>query len=188
MHRALRKGVLFTLLFAGVVTPVAADPLLMFLLSIARQMAETYVANHPPGPAAPVPGYVPDTAKFYSGTTVEPDQLRRLIDDSFAYLSNARREEIFASLNAAIENPKNAAVRGAMIQYFVERALTVRAAQIKLAQLSQGEKESLAEDFRKEIATLSTEDQTQLGNLLRGGLLPVPSDLNQMLLAAFDGR
>jgi hypothetical protein len=183
MLRFLRKGLLFTLLFAGVVTPAAADPILMFLLGIARELIEAQAAkprNVPP------PEYVPDMAKVYAGTSVEPDQLRRLIDDSFIYLSDAQRKEIFDSLNEALANPKNAAVRGPMIQYFVEKALTVRAAQAKLAQLSSGEKENLATGFRKEITTLSAEEQTQLGELLRKRLLPIPSDLNQMLLAAFD--
>jgi hypothetical protein len=184
MGRFLRKGVLFTLLFAGVVTPAAAaDPILMFLLSIAREMIETHVAR---SRGAPAPEFVPDMAKVYPGTSVEPDHLRRLIDDSFLYLGDAQRKEIFDALHEALSNPKNAAVRGSMIEYFAQKALTVRAAQLKLSQLSWREKELLAADFRKEITTLSAEEQTQLGGLLRSGLLPVPTDLNQLLLAAFD--
>jgi hypothetical protein len=183
MDRLLRKGVLFTLLFAGLVTPAAADPILMFLLSIAREMVESHVAK---SGGAPAPEFVPDISRVYPGTSVEPDHLKRLIDDSFLYLSDSQRKEIFDSLHAALSDPKNAAVRGTMIEYFAEKALTVRAAQIKLSQLSWREKELLANDFKKEIASLSTEDQTQLGELLRSGLLPVPSDLNQLLLAAFD--
>lgn len=183
MVRLLRKGVLFTLLFAGVVTPAAADPILMFLLGIARDMIEAQVTR---SRNAPAPQYVPDKAAVYPGTTVEPGHLRRLIDDSFPYLSDDQRKEIFTSLNEALANPKNAAVRGAMIEYFADKALTVRAAQQKLAQLSTGEKENLAAGFRKEINGLSAEEQTQLGELLRKRLLPIPGDLNQMLLAAFD--
>ena len=36
------------------------------------------------------------------------------------------------------------------------------------------------------FASLPAEEQTQLGELLRNHLLPIPGDLNQMLLAAFD--
>jgi hypothetical protein len=185
MVRLLRKGVLFTLLFAGAVMPAAADPIVMFLLGIARDMVVSHIAK---SRASPAPEFVPDMARVYPGTSVEPDHLRRLIDDSFLYLSDAQRKEIFDSLHAALSNPKNAAVRGAMIEYFAEKAFTVRAAQIKLARLSWREKELLANDFRKEITALSAEDQTQLGELLRGGLLPVPTDLNQLLLSAFDAR
>ena len=183
MGRSLRKGVLFTLLFAGVVTPAAADPLVMFLLGIARDMVEAHM-NRPR--AAPAPEFMPDMALVYPGTSVEPEHLRRLIDDSFLYLSSAQRTEIFDSLHEALMNRKNAAMRGPMIDYFVQKALTVRAAQLRLAQLSWREKRDMAADFGKEIASLSAEDQNQFGKLLRSGLLPVPGDLNQMLLAAFD--
>jgi hypothetical protein len=175
--------VLFTLLFAGVATPAAADPILMFLLGIAREMVESHATK---SRGTPAPEFVPDLSRVYPGTSVEPDHLKRLIDDSFLYLSDSQRKEIFDSLHAALSDPKNAAVRGTMIEYFAQKALTVRAAQIKLSQLSWREKELLANDFKKEIASLSTEDQTQLGELLRSGLLPVPTDLNQLLLAAFD--
>jgi len=185
MVRLLRKGVLFTLLFAGVVTPAAADPLLMLLLGIARDMVESHIAkgHRPPPPEAE---FLPNMALVYPGTSVEPDHLRRLIDDSFVYLSASQRKEIFATLHEALMDPRNAAVRGPMINYFADRALTVRAAQEQLSKLSTSEKRNLAAGFRKEITTLSAEEQSQLSALLRNGLLPIPSDLNQMLLAAFD--
>lgn len=49
----LRKGVVFTLLFAGVVTPAAANPLLMFLLGIARDIVEAQVTRSRNAPAVP---------------------------------------------------------------------------------------------------------------------------------------
>jgi hypothetical protein len=185
MGRFLRKGVLFTLLFACVATPASADPVLLFLLGIAREMVEAH-AGKPRG--VPAPEFVPDMSRVYPGTSVEPEHLKRLIDDSFLYLSASQRMEIFDSLHAALSDPKNAAVRGAMIEYFATKALTIRAAQQQLAKLPWREKERLAEDFKKEIVSLSAEDQAQLGELLRSGMLPVPSDLNQLLLAAFDAR
>lgn len=158
----------------------------MFLIGIARDM----VINHAMSPnrgRAPEPP-MPDLSRVYPGTSVEPDHLRQLIDDSFLYLSAGQRREIFESLNAALMNPKNAAVRGPMIEYFAEKALTVRAAQLKLAQLSWREKQRMAEEFKTELAALPAADQTELGELLRSGLLPVPSDLNQLLLTAFEAR
>jgi hypothetical protein len=186
MGRFLRKGVLFTLLFAGFVAPAAADPLVMFLLGIARQMVEAHAAL--PASARVAPEVMPDMSRVYPGTSVEPEALKRLIDDSFLYLSDAQRGEIFDSLNAALTDPKNAAVRGAMIEYFADRALTVRAAQLQLSRMSWREKERMAGEFKTEVATLSPEDQAELGKLLRSGMLPVPHDLNQLLLAAFDAR
>lgn len=186
MGRALRKGVLFTLLFAGLVAPASADPILLFLLGIARDM----VINHATSPdksLEPVQP-MPDFSRVYPGTSVEPEVLRRLIDDSFLYLNDKQRQEIFDQLNAALLNPKNAAIRGTMIEYFAERALAVRAAQLKLAKLPYSEKQRMAAEFKAQIATMPPEDRDQLGEVLRSGLLPVPNDLNQLLLAAFDGR
>jgi len=184
MGRALRRGVLFTLLFAGFVAPASADPILFFLLGIARDMVLSH-ANAPRQASEALP--MPDFGKVYPGTSVEPDVLRRLIDDSFLYLNDQQRREIFEQLNAALLNPKNAAVRGTMIEYFAERALAVRAAQLRLAKMPYSEKQRLAAEFRTEVATMPREDRDQLGEILRSGLLPVPSDLNQLLLAAFDG-
>ena len=156
----------------------------MFLISMARNLIENHAARAPAANAAPMP----EVSRVYPGTTVEPDQLRRLIDDSFLYLSDRQRAEIFDSLHAALVDPKNAAVRGTMIDFFVNKALTVRAAQLQLAQLSRRDKERLAGEFGKEIASLPAEERSQLGELLRQGLLPIPSDLNQLLLAAFESR
>lgn len=186
MGRALRRGVLFTLLFAGLVAPASADPILMLLIGIARDMVLDHANRPPSSAAAAVP--MPDFGRVYPGTSVEPEVLRRLIDDSFLYLSDRQRQEIFDQLHAALLNPKNAAIRGTMIEYFAERALALRAAQLRLAQMPYSEKQRMAAEFKAEIAAMPAEDRDQLGQLLRSGLLPVPSDLNQLLLAAFDGR
>jgi hypothetical protein len=185
MGRFLRKGVLFTLLFAGFVAPASADPVLMFLLGIARQMVEAHAGR---SMDAPAPEVLRELPQVYPGTSVEPEDLKRLIDDSFLYLSDAQRREIFNSMHAALLDPKNAAVRGSMIEYFADRAMTVRAAQIRLSQMSWRDKQRLAGEFKAEIAALSPEDQAELGQLLRSGLLPVPKDLNQLVLATFDAR
>jgi hypothetical protein len=50
------------------------------------------------------------------------------------------------------------------------------------------EKQRMAEEFKVELAALPEDDQKQIGKLLRSGMLPVPSDLNQLLLTAFDAR
>ena len=186
MGRALRKGVFFTLLFAGLVAPASADPILLFLLGVARDMVMDH-ANDPNQTAAPVE-LMPDFTRVYPGTSVEPEVLRRLIDDSFLYLSDAQRKEIFEQLNAALLDPRNAAIRGTMIEYFAEKALAVRAAQLQLAKMPYSEKQRMAAEFKADLATLPDEDRRQLGKLLRSGMLPVPGDLNQLLLAAFDGK
>src|SRR5262245_18467466 len=97
MGRLLRNGVLFTLLFACL-TPARADPILMLLMSVAREMMDSRL-NARPAEAAPV---LPAPDRFYPGTTVEPETLRGLIDISFPYLSDAQRREVFDALNAQL--------------------------------------------------------------------------------------
>ena len=177
MAGVLRRSLFFAVLLAFA-WPARADPLLKFLFTVAREIA----LNQVQAPAA-VRVEVPAT---YPGTTVEPALLKRLIDDSFGYLSEAQRAEVFDALNAELLKPGNAAVRGPTIEFFAHRALQVRAAQQHLARLSDGEKERLAREFREEAKTLSPEDASQLRQALEKGLLPVPSDLGERLLAALD--
>jgi hypothetical protein len=166
------------------VAPAAADPILMLLMSIARNMVTSHAQK--PDSEKLLDAQIFDQAKVYPGTLVEPDQIRRLIDDSFLYLGDRQRQEIFDSLNAELLNPRNAAVRGAMIEYFTDRALVVRAAQLQLSRMPWSEKERMAVEFKSELAALAPEDREQIGELLRKRMLPVPSDLNQLLLATFD--
>lgn len=184
MH-LLRRAALFTLLLASVVVPTraqAADPILMFLLGIARDMVIAHVTRPQPKESAPLV----DLDRVYPGTLVEPEQIRRLIDECFGYLSQAQRGEIFDALNEALLNPKNAAVRAPMIDYFVQHALAVRAAQQRLAQMSPDEKRMIAAEFRAATLGMPEEEQAQLSAVLRQGLLPLPDDLGQMMLAALE--
>lgn len=171
------RAIVIALLLAFTGPALAVDPVLMFLLSAAREMIFKAAREH----AAAEP---PATVATYPGTVVQPADLKRLIDESFTYLSQGQRQEIFDSLHAALMDPKNAAVRASMIEYFAQRAIAVREAQDRLTKLSQQEKALLAADFRKQVAALPDEEAAQIVDLLRRNLLPVPSDLNEMLLAA----
>ncbi|MND09443.1 hypothetical protein D3C83_327710 [compost metagenome] len=61
--------------------------------------------------------------------------------------------------------------------------MAMRAAQDRLASLSGAEKSRLAAEFRQQVAELSQEETAQLVELLERRVLPVPRDLNDMLLA-----
>jgi hypothetical protein len=184
MRSVLRQAFLFSLAVAGALPlrAQAADPLLMFLLGVAREMVISHATREPSRERSPA--FVP--AEVYPGTMVAPAQLRRLIDECFSYLSEAQRQEIFSALHAGILDPRNAAIRASMIEYFAERALAVRAVRERLAQLSPQEKERVAAEFRAALASMSAEDQDRFEDALRQGLLPVPDDLGQMLLAALE--
>ena len=180
----LGKALLFSLLVAFATPAVAADPIVMLLLGIAREMAFNAVRDRLLEPRDPDP---PPGPTVYPGTTVEPEQVRQLIDEGFGYLSSGQRAEIFESLNAGLLDPKNAAVRATTIEYFADRARTMRMVQERLKSLSGAEKSQIAAEFRKQVSTLPPEETAQLAELLRRQVLPVPSDLNDMLLAELGG-
>ncbi len=117
---------------------------------------------------------------------MEPEQIRRLIDECFTYLSSAQRSEIFDALNEALLSPKNAAVRAPMIDYFVQPALAVGAAQQRLAQKALEEKQMIAAQFLAATLGMAQEEQQQLSAVLRQGLLPLANDLGQLMLAALE--
>jgi hypothetical protein len=74
-------------------------------------------------------------------------------------------------------------MRAPMIEHFVHQALAVRAAQLRLSQLSEREMQMLAREFREEITDLPEEERRQLLAILERRLLPVPDGLNRLLLA-----
>ena len=179
MCPALRRFA-FLLVFAGWSATAQADPLIFFLMSAAREIAFKAVTNAANAAQAPV---VPVPATTYPGTAVEPETLRRVIDDSFTYLSSSQRGEIFDSLNTMLLDPKLGPSRATLIEYFLHKALAVRAAQVELGKLSYAQKERLALQFKEETAALPGEEREKLIGLLEQHLLPVPADLNQLLLA-----
>jgi hypothetical protein len=181
MLNALRRLAFPFFLATCALWPAAAsaDPLVFFLMSAAKQIAAAAVS------AAAKPGVAPAAAPatHYPGTVVEPETLRRVINDSFTYLSTDQRDEVFESLNTMLLDPKMGPTRAAMIEYFLHKALAVRVAQVELAKLSYTEKRRLAAQFRQETAGLPDEERKQLVGLLEQQLLPVPADLNELLLA-----
>ena len=75
----------------GASPALAMDPMLMFLFGMAREiMYEAFQNSRKP----PAPNSEPLPA-VYPGTMVEPRKLRELIDESFFYLSERRRDELF---------------------------------------------------------------------------------------------
>jgi len=187
MIRLAAKSVVFVLLLGLAAPAPAADPLLMFLLSVAQEVIFAAARRHAAAPPEPTESAAV-VASTYPGTGVEPAHVKRLIDEGFTHLSAAQRAEVFDSLHSELMNPKNAAVRAPMIEYFAQKAIAVRMAQERLANLSQSEKARLAADFRQQVAGLPPEEAAQLAELLRRQVLPVPHDLNEMLLAALEAR
>jgi hypothetical protein len=183
MNRVLRNAVLTACLLAGVLgtSPARAfEPILMFLFGMAREvMYDAFVNSQ----TQPQPNSEPLPA-VYPGTMVEPRKLRELIDDSFYYLSERRRDALFQAFNDELIKPKNALVRASMIQYFAEHALAVRNVIDRLSLLSEPEMRALSGQFADEARKLPEKEREQLRKVLEEGLLPVPPDLNHMLVVA----
>lgn len=166
--------------------PAHADPILMLLINLGRDMIEAREnARHRPPAQVEAEIVWPET---YPGTTVTPGLVKRLIDDCFEYLSQSQRDEIFAQLNVVLLDPKNAMVRAALIEHFAARAVSVRQAKIQLSQMSEREKRALVLQFRDEVEALSSVERERFIEVVRSGMLPVPQDLNQSFLAALDAR
>jgi hypothetical protein len=175
----LHRAIVVSLLLAVSAPATAADPIVMLLLGIAREMAFNAIRERLMAPRDPDP---PPAPTVYAGTTVEPEHVRKLVDEGFGYLSRGQRDEVFESLHASLMDPKNAAVRASMIEYFADRAVAMRMALDRLRNLSAQEKSQLAAEFRQQVANLPPEETAQLAQLLRRQVLPVPRDLNNLLL------
>lgn len=182
-----RSAVVFCLLLAVSAPARAADPLLMFLLGFAKNLIESAIednARHPapvtPAPLAPAVPAVPQKTP----AQLDASDLRALVDESFAYLDGAQRTELLAGLQRALDDPANAPYRAHILTQFVSVAHQVRFAHRSLDRLSTEDKRTLAERFAANYRALAPEQQQAVSRQLQARALPVPADLNDMMLSA----
>ncbi|MCC6530995.1 MAG: hypothetical protein IT531_00465 [Burkholderiales bacterium] len=160
----------------------AADPLLMFVLGFAKNLIDSHLeAEAQKRPRAPVPVPLP---LVKAPASMDASDLRALVDESFVYLSAAQRAELLAGLDKALSDPANSAQRPAILSQFVNVARQVSFTHRQLDRLSAADKRALAERFAANYRTLAPEQQQQLLQQLRARALPVPTDLNDMMLLA----
>ncbi|MGH8665189.1 MAG: hypothetical protein ACREUX_13090 [Burkholderiales bacterium] len=161
----------------------AADPLLMFMLGFAKNLLESAIEANAAKPApamivaAPAP--LPKAPAH-----MDAADLRALVDESFGYLSSAQRAELLAGLHKALSDPANAPYRDAILAQFVGVARQVSFAHQQLERLSPEDKQALAQRFARNYRTLAPEYQQALSQQLRARALPLPADLNDMMLSA----
>jgi len=164
----------------------AADPLLMFVLGFAKNLIESAIEEHrakqkPIVLAAPaalpaLPAKAP--------ADMDANDLRALVDESFGYLETEQRKELLAGLEQTLSDPANEPYREQIVTQFVAVAQQVRFAHRQLDRLSDEHKRTLAERFAANYRTLAPEQQQALRQQLHARALPLPSDLNDMMLAA----
>ena len=159
----------------------AFDPLTMFLLGFARNLVESAIeANQ----SKPQPRIVTAPAVQKAPGSYDEADLRALVDESFAHLSSAQRAELLASLDKALSDPANASQRQVILSQFVTVARQIQFTHVQLNRLSADEKRVLAERFAANFRSLSPAQQQSLQEQLTQRSLPLPTDLNDMMLAA----
>jgi hypothetical protein len=186
-HRsASRRHALLFALFLGVVTHTAparaGDPLLMFVLGFAKNLLDSSISaskKRAPEPAvvAPLP------PQKHASAMTEAD-LRALADASFTHLTAGQRRELVDGLERTLADPANNAHRESIIHQFVNVARQIQFTQAQLNRLSSEQKQGLAEQFAANFRQLSSADQHAVLEQLRARTMPVPADLNEMMLTA----
>lgn len=185
----LLRAILLVAAFAQPLAARAADPLLMFVLGFAKNLIETSMQEEARrgkvggGNVARAP--LPATLKSLKPpASMDQEDLRALIDESFVYLSRSQLAELHAGLDKALADPANSAHREAILNQFVAVARQVQFTHDQLNRLSSDEKRLLAERFAANFRTLSPDQQQALLEQLRQRALPLPTDLSDMMLAA----
>jgi hypothetical protein len=159
---------------------LAVDPLTLILLRMLRSQIITNAAENvyerltaPEQPTVIVPG-----PAFDSGDA----ELRTLIDEGFLHLSRSQREEVFVSVKRILDDPKHAALRGDIFEELRVKASAVRQAHDHLSKLPRQDKRLLVAEVRDEYRKLEAEDRRQMLAALESGVVPIPRELNDMIL------
>lgn len=119
-----------------------------------------------------------------SGT--EDERLRALIDESFLHLSAAQRDAVYESMQKILNDPQNAQVRPQIVAAFTSKARAAREGYSILDRLSYAEKRTLAAQAKEEFRNLPAGQRQQMLEVLQSGMLPVPRDFNDIMLAEFN--
>ena len=181
----LRRAVIGVLLAISSSAALAVDPLTLILLRIVRDQIITAAAEaaydrlQEPKPQA---GPIVFPAHPYD---LDDAKLRTLIEEGFVHLTSAQREEVFASVKRILADPKNAPMRFHIIEELALKASAVRQAHEQLNTLSQVRKRAIANEAREEYRKLKPEERQQMLVVLQSGVMPIPHDLNDMILAEF---
>ena len=180
----IRRRLICVLLALWPSVAFAVDPLTLFLL---RMLRDQIISA---GVEAVIEGTQRDEPQ--SALVIPPapfdlddQKLRTLIDEGFVHLSSAQREEVFASVKRVLSDPKNAAMRPYLVQELAIKASAVRQAHERLTNLSQAQKRAIAAEARTEYEKLPPDERRQMFQVLQSGVVPLPRDLNEMILAEF---
>ena len=181
----IRRGLICLLLALWPSVVFAVDPLTLFLLRMLRDQIissgmETAIESAQRNERQPTLVIPP------SPYDLDDRKLRTLIDEGFVHLSSAQRDEVFASVKRILSDPENAAIRTYLVQDLAIKASAVRQARERLGNLSQAQKRAIAAEAREEYEKLPLEERRQMIQVLQSGVVPLPRDLNDMIVAEFN--
>ena len=179
----IRRSLLCALLALWPSMVQAAEPLTLILLHIIRQQIANAVENaieqaqkERERPVVVIPR---------GPHEIDDQKLRALIDEGFVHLTRAQRDEVFASAKRILAGTENTAQRAALVQELAIKASAVRQAHEHLSALSPAQKRALAIEARGEYEKLPADERQQMMQVLQAGIVPLPRDLNEMILAEF---
>lgn len=179
----MRRALVCLLLAIWPAVVHAAEPLTLILIHIIRQQIANAVENaieqaqRERERAVVVPPRAPHD--------IDDQRLRALIDEGFIHLSRSQRDEVFASAKRILASTDNSAARAALVQELAMKASAVRQAHEQLSALSSAEKRALAIEARGEYEKLPADERQQMVQVLEAGIVPLPRDLSEMILAEF---
>lgn len=178
------RSILAGLVFCLVPAPgFAADPLTLFLLRMLRDQAITSVIESGVGASQQAPAARPPVLLQLSD---ESRRLKALIDESFVHLSPRQREELHASLQRMLADPKNGPMRAEIVGVFTQQAVAMRDAHQHVARLTEADMRLIAADARAEFSKLPPAERQQMLQALRHGIPGLPRTLGDLMLAEFD--
>ena len=167
-----------------------ADPILLLLLRMARDKAlsasvEAGVNSMQKNSTMPSPmyGFALPTPPIPRGN--EEQQMSALLDENFLHLTAAQRDEVFAGLQKILKDPQYAHDKLRLMAEFALKARAVRESYRGLDTLTYAEKRSLAAQAKEEYRRLPPGERRELLEVLQSGMLPVPRDLRDIMLAEF---
>lgn len=168
----------------------AIDPILLLLLRMVRDQVITSslqsgveALREEPRPPAPVFGYALPSAPPEQGS--EGQHLKALIDDSFLHLTANQRAAVNAGMQKILDDPSNAPIKAQILGEFSLKARALGAGYRQLDSLSRSEKRTLAAQAKEEFLRLPPAERQQLLEVLQTGMLPMPRDLNDIMVAEF---
>ncbi len=161
----------------------AAEPLTLLLIHILRQQIASAVEE-----AIENAQREKERQKYVIPPPLydlDDHKLKALIGEGFVHLTSAQREEVFVSVKRILSDPQNAAIKPMIVQELAVKASAVRQAHEELARLSHAEKKAIVAQAREEYQKLPPEERQQMLQVLQSGVVPLPQDLNEMILAEF---